>query len=188
MLLLYRADWLRRIVADQGNRRFMERQGYPADADLPQLLERLADRLCLEEDYPHEIGLFLGYPLEDVVGFIENRGRNFTCCGYWKAYGDPAAARRRPKAGRRRKTPGRSCGPVRRPNKKAQGCAPSRRLRPQRGEPKDRAARRASSHSCGAARLARKKPAHCAGVRCSLRHNLRPGGTGRRSPAGGSRD
>ena len=37
---------------------------------------------------------FLGYPLTDVVGFIENRGRNFTCCGCWKAYGDPNAARR----------------------------------------------------------------------------------------------
>ena len=41
-----------------------------------------------------QIGVFLGYPLTDVVGFIENRGRNFTCCGCWKAYGDPNAARR----------------------------------------------------------------------------------------------
>lgn len=95
MLLLYREDWLRRILAERSNRRFLEQQGYPADVDLPQLLERLSDRLCLEQDYPHEIGLFLGYPLEDVVGFIENRGRNYTFCGYWKAYGDPAAARRR---------------------------------------------------------------------------------------------
>ena len=29
------------------------------------------------------------------MGFIENQGRNYTCCGYWKAYGDPEAARRR---------------------------------------------------------------------------------------------
>ena len=43
---------------------------------------------------PHEIGVFLGYPLSDVVGFIENSGRNFTCCGCWKAYGDPQAAQR----------------------------------------------------------------------------------------------
>jgi len=28
------------------------------------------------------------------VGFIENQGRNFTCCGCWKAYGDPDAAAR----------------------------------------------------------------------------------------------
>lgn len=95
MLLLYRADWLRRILSEQANRRFLGQRGYPQDADLRQLLELLSQRLCLERDYPHEIGIFLGYPLEDVVGFIQNRGRNFTCCGYWKAYGDPAAARRR---------------------------------------------------------------------------------------------
>lgn len=95
MILLYRAGWLHRILEERANRRFLEGKGYPAGADLPQLLEQLSDRLCLERDYPHEIGIFLGYPLEDVVGFIRNRGRNFTCCGYWKAYGDPAAARRR---------------------------------------------------------------------------------------------
>ena len=50
--------------------------------------------MCINAEYPHEIGIFLGYPLEDVVGFIENRGWNYTCCGYWKAYGDPAAAQK----------------------------------------------------------------------------------------------
>lgn len=53
-----------------------------------ELLRQLSRRLCLEREFPHEIGVFLGYPLEDVVGFIRNRGRNYTCCGYWKAYGD----------------------------------------------------------------------------------------------------
>ena len=41
-----------------------------------------------------EVAVFLGYPLTDVVGFIENSGRNFTCCGCWKAYGDPAIAQK----------------------------------------------------------------------------------------------
>ena len=77
-------------------RDFLRGEGY----DLPQqpdddapLLRQLSRRLCCEADFPHEIGVFLGYPLPDVVGFIENEGRNFTCCGCWKAYGDPAAAR-----------------------------------------------------------------------------------------------
>ncbi len=56
------------------------------------MLRQLSRRLCCEADFPHEIGVFLGYPLYDVVGFIENQGRNFTCCGCWKAYGDPDAA------------------------------------------------------------------------------------------------
>ena len=37
-------------------------------------------------DFPHEIGLLLGYPPEDVSGFIENGGKNFLCSGYWKVY------------------------------------------------------------------------------------------------------
>ncbi len=42
--------------------------------------------------FPHEIGLFLGYPVEDVVGFIENEGKNFLYIGYWKVYSNPSKA------------------------------------------------------------------------------------------------
>ena len=52
-------------------------------------------RFCLEEEFPHEIGVFLGYPLDDVKGFIRHKGRDYTFCGCWKCYGDPQAARRR---------------------------------------------------------------------------------------------
>ena len=57
-------------------------------------LRQLSRRLCCSAEFPHEIGIFLGYPLHDVVGFIENRGQNFTCCGCWKSYGDPDAAQK----------------------------------------------------------------------------------------------
>ena len=43
-------------------------------------------KLNLEEKFPHEIGLFLGYPLGDVIGFIENAGKNSKCAGCWKVY------------------------------------------------------------------------------------------------------
>ena len=36
--------------------------------------------------FPHEIGIFLGYPLADVTGFIRNKGRNYLLCGMWKVY------------------------------------------------------------------------------------------------------
>ena len=94
LIYLYRAGWLRSILTEPSNRAFLARQGYEADQDCQGLLRQLSRRLCLEREFPHEIGVFLGYPLTDVVGFIENRGRNFTCCGCWKAYGDPNAARR----------------------------------------------------------------------------------------------
>ena len=38
--------------------------------------------------FPHEIGLFLGYPLEDVTGFIAAGGAEYRCSGCWKVYGD----------------------------------------------------------------------------------------------------
>lgn len=80
-------------------RGFLAREGYrlPEDAtDCNALLDQLSLRLCCAAeaaDFPHEIGVFLGYPLESVVGFIRHRGKCFTCCGCWKSYGDPAAAR-----------------------------------------------------------------------------------------------
>jgi hypothetical protein len=49
------------------------------------MLARLQRRF-LNEGFPHEIGLFLGYPPEDVRGFIFNKGQNFICCRYWKVY------------------------------------------------------------------------------------------------------
>lgn len=39
-------------------------------------------------EYPHEIGLFLGYPVWDVQDFIKYEGKNYLVCGYWKVYHD----------------------------------------------------------------------------------------------------
>ena len=39
-----------------------------------------------KNDFPHELGLLLGYPPEDVEGFIRHRGKNCLCTGYWKVY------------------------------------------------------------------------------------------------------
>ena len=57
-------------------------------------MERLRQRLAMDGTFPHEIGLFLSYPLEDVEGFVENRGRNCKCTGCWKVYGDEQQAQR----------------------------------------------------------------------------------------------
>jgi hypothetical protein len=40
---------------------------------------------------PHEIGIFLGIPLPDVLGFIRNRGKKALVSGCWKVYHDPAS-------------------------------------------------------------------------------------------------
>ena len=91
MIYVYREEWLACILSDADNLAFLEQMGYQTEDGIG-MLDLLSQRFCLEQEYPHEIGVFLGYPLEDVVGFIENRGWNYTCCGLWKSYGDPVAA------------------------------------------------------------------------------------------------
>ena len=53
---------------------------------------RLVQRLRTEEEFPHEVGLFLSYPPEDVQGFIDHRAMDFKCAGLWKVYGDQQRA------------------------------------------------------------------------------------------------
>lgn len=91
LVYVYRPARVAKLLADDRTLAFLAGEGYtPGTAD--ELLAQLAERLCCEQDFPHEIGVFLGYPLADVIGFIQNRGKNFTACGYWKVYTDPAAA------------------------------------------------------------------------------------------------
>ena len=70
---------------------FLSDYGYPSGA-LSAILQHLDHRLSLCESYPHEIGIFLGFPLYDVIGFIEQR--RCLLQGYWNVYRYPQAARR----------------------------------------------------------------------------------------------
>lgn len=61
-------------------------QEFDAKALLDQFRIRYQRYTEGKEDFPHEMGVFLGYPAEDVKGFIENEGKNFLYSGYWKVY------------------------------------------------------------------------------------------------------
>lgn len=93
VIYVCRCQWLERILQDEANREFLQEMGYPT-MQPAGALDHLNERLGTEGEYPHEIGVFLGYPLQDVKGFIENHGKNYTYCGQWKCYGDPADAQR----------------------------------------------------------------------------------------------
>lgn len=58
------------------------------------MLDDLQMRMIQTADFPHEIGLFLGYPVEDVLGFLENKGKNYSYCGHWKVYSDVERAKK----------------------------------------------------------------------------------------------
>jgi len=90
---LYRASQLEAILRAPEISAFLRAQDYKR-LDVHGALDTLCARLRQGGPFPHEIGLFLGYPLSDVVAFIENRGRNCPCCGCWKAYTNLRDARR----------------------------------------------------------------------------------------------
>ena len=94
LIYAYRPNALESDLTDHRARALLLKYGYVPE-NPNGCVVHLIHRLRSEGEFPHEIGVFLGYPLEDVVGFIRNRGRNYTCCGYWKAYGDPEAAQKR---------------------------------------------------------------------------------------------
>lgn len=84
-IYLYRKSRLEKDLSRRNVRGFMKRYGYGPGAS-EQAIAHLEERLKKTGEFPHEIGLFLGYPLADVIGFIENRGMNYRCVGFWKVY------------------------------------------------------------------------------------------------------
>lgn len=93
LLYLCRKSHLQQDLKEEAVSHFLSRYGYQ-NLELEQALERLKGRLAESEEFPHEIGVFLGYPLGDVIGFIENEGRNCKCSGCWKVYCDECEAKR----------------------------------------------------------------------------------------------
>ena len=93
LLYLYRPSYLSRDFSQAEAASLLRQYGYAAE-DSEQCLERLGERLRAGGNFPHEIGLFLGYPAEDVRGFIEEKDA-FKCVGTWKVYGDAEAAQKR---------------------------------------------------------------------------------------------
>ena len=90
-IYIYRKAMLERDLSLRENKSILQLFGYDTssvDKCLSHLLERLSD-----ECFPHEIGLFLSYPPEDVWGFILNRACNHKCQGCWKVYGNEQKAR-----------------------------------------------------------------------------------------------
>lgn len=93
LLYVYRPDRLANDLSDELATQILNQKKYPTK-DHHQCVMELIRRLQREKDFPHEIGLFLGYPPEDVQGFIENDAKNAKYIGTWKVYGDVEKARR----------------------------------------------------------------------------------------------
>ena len=93
LIYVYRPHALAGDLADDRARALLLKCGYPPERPNGCVVH-LVRRLQSAGEFPHEIGLFLSYPPEDVLGFIRNRACGPKCTGCWKVYGDEEAARR----------------------------------------------------------------------------------------------
>ncbi len=100
LIYAFRPKQLQQDLSSEGAVQILKRYGYASEKK-EVCLATLIRRISGGENFPHEIGLFLGYPPEDVKGFIEHRAENFKCVGYWKVYGDVSEAERKFAAYRR---------------------------------------------------------------------------------------
>jgi hypothetical protein len=92
LALLYRQKVLARKVSAGAGSRYLRALGYPGGC-LEGCLSFLKKRFG-EPAFPHEVGVFLGYPLEDVIGFSRGKPSPYNCRGYWRVYGRPEKAER----------------------------------------------------------------------------------------------
>lgn len=89
LVLFYNPSALAATLGEPRNARWLMRMGYPvagAAPSLPKMLAYLVHRSALC-DLPHEVGVFIGYPLKDVAGFMLHIPATPVHHGAWRVYG-----------------------------------------------------------------------------------------------------
>ncbi len=97
VFFLYRREELENYLNSPKVHNLMEYLGYQSpqlNVVLKECSRRYQEYAAEGRGFPHELGLLLGYPAEDVAGFIENQGKNPLYTGYWKVYSNVREARR----------------------------------------------------------------------------------------------
>ncbi len=91
LIYVFRHSALNVNLADEKACKILKDLGYES-CNPEKCLEILLKRFDVSKQFPHEIGLFLGYPPEDVFGFIKNKGKHAKISGLWQVYGDEKLA------------------------------------------------------------------------------------------------
>ena len=92
LVIVYRKKKLSHHLKDGSIRKFLSSFGYNQTNDLDEDIKILKKRIN-SENFPHEIGVFLGYPLHDIYGFIYHRDSGCLFTGEWKVYKNEEAAK-----------------------------------------------------------------------------------------------
>lgn len=93
LVMVYRKKVLEDHLKKKEMQRFLSEYGYMQDYNLKEYIAFLKTRLSMGE-FPHEIGVFLGYPLHDIYGFINHRDEGCLLIGEWKVYDDAEYAKK----------------------------------------------------------------------------------------------
>ena len=93
MVYLYRIKQLANDLSQANVRNYLQQIGYPLN-NSTECIDNLKHRINTLKDFPHEIGLFIGYPIEDVIGFSTLGANCSKYCGAWRVYGDVEKAKK----------------------------------------------------------------------------------------------
>ena len=89
VFLVYRGRALADYLQSARVERLLVQCGYVSGRlgeSLPKIASRYVGYMDKNNEFPHEMGLFLGYPVDDVEVFLKNCGHNYLYAGYWKVY------------------------------------------------------------------------------------------------------
>ena len=85
LTMVYRKKILENQLSDAKMKKFLASFGYPKAGKTSEYIEFLKMRMK-DSGFPHEIGVFLGYPLHDIYGFINHPDEGCLLTGEWKVY------------------------------------------------------------------------------------------------------
>ena len=89
LLLFYCPELLKRRLSGRTMQTFLKRCGYPQPLTMQTALEHLQKSFSEHQGSPDEVGMFLGYPMKDVHGFIDQRPNPWQGRCLWRIYGPP---------------------------------------------------------------------------------------------------
>ena len=93
LIYIYRPEYLMRDLKRPDAASILMEKGYvPGTAE--SYIAQLACRICSEGEFPHEVGMFLGYPPSDVKGFMKDPKGGKPCVGYWRVYSNMDEAKK----------------------------------------------------------------------------------------------
>lgn len=92
LVYFYHSKRLKKRLEKKSTMDWLVRQGYGENPGVNEALEILRMRFQRDGACPNEVGIFLGYPIEDVIAFAKHR-RDEKCVGYWKCYRNPGRSK-----------------------------------------------------------------------------------------------